>query len=456
MRYLLDDCRLDLDRGQVLRNDGEVFELSQLEREFLTVLIEAKGRVVSAAELMERVWGWKPKHIEHTVASGHRLPVTFTAHRVRNKIERVAANPAHLITCRGMGWRLDQVLNADSAPPVHVRPATTTFTPWSTYAPQRWIARPREELDGHRRLGPGSPLVVMGPRGAGKSWLCARIVQGTMQPGDRLVSISLDSPHRIRTREPDRFMLDFAVDVAEQLNLDDDLIASTWERVGTGTRRMSRYMREHVLPTVSGNLYLLIDPADALTQHGPVPNELFSMLRQWLDGARREPWDKLRVVMAVSMDPILLTTEFRISPFNLAPPVKAGDLDVAQVGELLAQHNLTATTQEASSALAWVGGSPALLRLLAAETAGQGMSVSRYLAQPLDEQSALHQYCEERLTMLRANPELGVTLSELLRGQAASRVELADRLVSAGLLVRDGQRHRISCALYASFFQERL
>ena len=90
------DCRIDLDRQQ-LERDGETIALSAQEVEILRLLLAAEGRVVTREVLLREVWGWRAsatRSVDHAVA------------RLRGKLERDTRKPRHLLTVRGVGYRL--------------------------------------------------------------------------------------------------------------------------------------------------------------------------------------------------------------------------------------------------------------------------------------------------------------------------------------------------------------
>jgi two-component system alkaline phosphatase synthesis response regulator PhoP len=83
---------------QVRRNGEPVF-LTATEFEVLWCLVHAAGRVLTREQILARVWG--PGH--------HGTPRTidnFLA-QLRSKLERDPAEPRHLLTVRGVGYRFE-------------------------------------------------------------------------------------------------------------------------------------------------------------------------------------------------------------------------------------------------------------------------------------------------------------------------------------------------------------
>ena len=93
----LDDLRIDLAAHVVLRA-GETLHLTPTEFKLLARLVRSAGRVVTHRQLLADVWG--PEFTEHT----HYLRLYMA--QLRAKIERDPAEPRHLLTETGVGYRL--------------------------------------------------------------------------------------------------------------------------------------------------------------------------------------------------------------------------------------------------------------------------------------------------------------------------------------------------------------
>lgn len=92
-----DDLRIDLAQRSVQR-DGEPVHLTPTEFNLLARLVRQAGRVVTHRQLLADVWG--PEFTEHT----HYLRLYMG--QLRAKLERNPAEPRHLLTEPGVGYRL--------------------------------------------------------------------------------------------------------------------------------------------------------------------------------------------------------------------------------------------------------------------------------------------------------------------------------------------------------------
>jgi two-component system KDP operon response regulator KdpE len=88
--------RVDLAR-RVITRDGQPVHLTQIEYRLLATLLAHRGKVMTHRELLREVWG--PSHVE----SPHYLRI-YMGH-LRQKLEADPAQPAHLLTEIGVGYR---------------------------------------------------------------------------------------------------------------------------------------------------------------------------------------------------------------------------------------------------------------------------------------------------------------------------------------------------------------
>ena len=92
-----DDLEIVPDEGTVTRG-GEQVHLTKTEFRLLVELAASPGRVFSREVLLERVWGYG--------YFGDGRLVDVHIRRLRTKIEADPANPRHVVTVRGLGYKL--------------------------------------------------------------------------------------------------------------------------------------------------------------------------------------------------------------------------------------------------------------------------------------------------------------------------------------------------------------
>lgn len=85
--------------SRTVQRKGRPVHLSRLEFDLLTTLLSPAGALNTRAELIERLW------------SGRKISDTRTLdthmRRLRIKLEEDPTKPRHLVTVRGVGFRLD-------------------------------------------------------------------------------------------------------------------------------------------------------------------------------------------------------------------------------------------------------------------------------------------------------------------------------------------------------------
>ncbi len=90
--------RMDVER-HVVTVDGEPIQLPLKEFELLELLLRNAGRVLTRGQLIDRIWG--------ADYVGDTKTLDVHVKRLRAKIEPDPARPAHLLTVRGLGYKLE-------------------------------------------------------------------------------------------------------------------------------------------------------------------------------------------------------------------------------------------------------------------------------------------------------------------------------------------------------------
>lgn len=96
-RVVVGELEIDVPGAAVFR-DGEALPLTRTEFKLLVELANMEGRVCSREHLLSKVWGYG--------YFGDSRIVDVHVRRLRLKIERDPACPTHLVTARGLGYRL--------------------------------------------------------------------------------------------------------------------------------------------------------------------------------------------------------------------------------------------------------------------------------------------------------------------------------------------------------------
>jgi DNA-binding response OmpR family regulator len=92
------DVEVEL-RRRVLTRNGSEERLTTHEAGVLGYLIARQGQDVTREELLEKVWGYSPSMQTRTVDN--------QILKLRKKLEEVPADPKHIITVHGVGYRFE-------------------------------------------------------------------------------------------------------------------------------------------------------------------------------------------------------------------------------------------------------------------------------------------------------------------------------------------------------------
>ncbi|MFU8850871.1 response regulator transcription factor [Micromonospora sp. SL1-18] len=92
------DLEISADAGEV-RRAGRPVAITRTEFRLLCELAQHAGKVLSRQQLLQRVWGYD---------TGDERLVDVHVGRLRQKIEEDPGNPRHLVTLRGLGYKLQR------------------------------------------------------------------------------------------------------------------------------------------------------------------------------------------------------------------------------------------------------------------------------------------------------------------------------------------------------------
>lgn len=97
--YQFGSVTVDLRRRILVKDGGPEQRLTTHEAGVLAYLISHRGKDVSREELLERVWGYSPSMQTRTVDN--------QILKLRKKVEDEPADPRHILTIHGKGYRFE-------------------------------------------------------------------------------------------------------------------------------------------------------------------------------------------------------------------------------------------------------------------------------------------------------------------------------------------------------------
>ena len=97
-RYRIGEVELDFKKYEATRK-SEKLELTPLEFQMLKVLIQKKEQVISRNDFLDKIWGEDNMVVSSRTIDSHIA-------NIRKKIEDDPSNPKHILSIRGVGYKL--------------------------------------------------------------------------------------------------------------------------------------------------------------------------------------------------------------------------------------------------------------------------------------------------------------------------------------------------------------
>ncbi len=367
---------VDLNTRQVVRPGGARDLLTTREAALLARLAASPDTVVSSESLLRDVWGraWSGEPTELGV-------VRNTLFKLRQKVERDAATPDHILTVQGEGYRFVPLRSAADMEPER-KPGSATWPltpsrlpapgePWSPAWDVGWSVEARQALEALQ--SPNRPVVLVAPWRGGKSWMLRRLLQG-LTPDDAVVRLDPRAMPPETLTDLERCCELLALIVCEAVGLPEESAEAALSGAGPVPWRLKRWMGRTALPATRGRLVLALEDLDRLST-APIFGDLMATLRSWADDDRA-PWPRLRLLATSAVPVSRLTAKLASSPFNLGITVPLGGLAPQDLTDLAERAHLKLTAEQLSALNASVGRSPYLLRLVLAAALDHGIEAA--------------------------------------------------------------------------------
>lgn len=340
-------------------------------------------------------------------------------------------------------------------------------SPDDPYHPEWYISRASIEsraMDLLRR--PGAPVILWGAERCGKTWLLRKLVsniQAEEGPSARIALIHLDEIVRDKPSDSNQLFRNFGLHLIDAFDSTDDWavewprwLGEAWEQIGGPMRKLKWLVQQRLLPRCQNRLIIAIDGADVMVG-SKFQNDFYGMLRGWSEGSLSSPFDRLRIIMAVSYSPSMLIEEVRQSPFNLTQPLIIDDFSLEELEELSWRYALFWSRNDVRQVFDLVGGHPYLARLIMHTVSQSKTSLIHILDKRTDISKSLFEPFLSRYRSVLAEEKNAITvLRQIDQGSELSRdTRLLHRLERAGLIIRDPARGapRLRCSLYRSLFE---
>lgn len=322
-----------------------------------------------------------------------------------------------------------------------------------------YIERPPVERDCFAEIAkPGALIRVKAPRQMGKTSLMERILHYAHQDlGYRRVSISLQRTDGDRLTNLDDFLQWFCANVADQLELPDQLDDRWSKRLGSKSNCFN-YFERYLLPEINAPLVLGLDEVDRVFDYEAVAKDFFGMLREWNEKGRLLGiWQNLRLVLVHSKE-VYIPLHINESPFNVGMPIELQEFNSAQIQTLIQRHGLTIAPPDRQSLAAMVGGHPHLLRVALYELGRDRITLPELLKTAPTDAGIFSDHLHRHLGNLEKEPSLYAAMKEVVRSPLPVQIGTSEafKLRSMGLVRYQGNAVEPLCDLYRRYFGDRL
>lgn len=322
-----------------------------------------------------------------------------------------------------------------------------------------YIVRPTDAAFTQAVLERDSIVLVKGARQIGKTSLMARSLRAASQAGAGVIWTDMQSFSRSQLETEDTLYLAIAIEMAHQLNLDDDPIES-WRPVLGASTNFERFIRTKVLEQVEGPVVWFLDEVDRLFTL-PYSGDFFGLIRAWHNRRAtrtEESWNRFTVAIGYATEAHLFISDLNQSPFNVGTRLELSDFDVAQVAELNTRYGgPLGTPEEIQRFHALVGGQPYLTRRGLDEIVRNDVPLRELEAKGAHDEGPFGDHLRRLLVALSSDEDLMEEAARVSQGQPPQREESFLRL-RAGGVVRGTSRQdaTLRCGIYGDYLRKHL
>lgn len=337
-----------------------------------------------------------------------------------------ASNPAHIRDARLFA----------KAPSMNNLPS-----PGLPYDRRWYVGRTGEKRAGKYLEVSGTPVVVEGAIGYGKTWFLEHVLEARRGAVPcRTVRVDLAAISRQEPPSLSRVLHAIASQILLGTKQGLEKSATNWSQSRSPQSQFSKALENSDLLR-DHPLLVALDEADAISGFA-FQDDFFGFLRS-LAGERQVPWSNLRLLMTITRSSSSLIRNVHQSPFNLTTPIALQDLEPSGIHQLAILHGLAVTDLDIEELMGMVGGHPYLVRMALYEAASRKKQIRRLLGEA-DFASRLYRDFLRQHHRGEKQADWLHVLQQLLHDpHMPLALEVADELERAGLIVRNSNTLRL-------------
>ncbi|KAA3655064.1 MAG: hypothetical protein DWQ04_33775 [Chloroflexi bacterium] len=320
-----------------------------------------------------------------------------------------------------------------------------------------YIERQSDHDLSYEIVHPGRTITMTGPRQVGKTSLLIRAVHAAKKAHDaQVVYLDLQTVSRDALADQSRFFQELAYLIADELNLELDVVDKAWaSRLAPG-RKLTKLMERVVLAGNERPLILALDEVDRLlltSYHA----DFFGLLRSWHNMRSRSlRWEQFSLLMAISTEPYLLIDDMQQSPFNVGLMLYLDDFSEEQVAELNGRYQSPIPHSQIPTLHQLLNGHPYLTRVAFYTMVKDGLTMDALLKTADTDTSPFAPHLRYQRQMIATAPELRAAMQQVLHDNQCSDEMSRYRLLKAGLIRQRGTAVTCRCDLYRDYFAQTL
>lgn len=405
--------------------------------------VQRNGNNPFTLEQLSEATGLSPNTL--TKVRRRQKPVDFATLETYFATFDLTLEPTDLVapeipTPSGQAW-LSQI-----QPP---RGSLPVGSPYYVYRP------PLERLCFQEILQPGALIRIKAAHQFGKTSLMTQML-GYAQDNELQSSvINLQLVEGKILEQPESFLRWFCGSVAHSLGRPNEL-EKYWDDVFGAGYSCTDYLESFLLPSCDRPLLLMIDSFDELFAYQDVAMDFCGLIRAWYEqaryGGRREVWQKLRLVIAHSME-MELPLNLHQSPFNVGLAIEPLGFDLYQIQEIASRYELSFGEKDAQQLRQLVGGHPYLTQLSLFHLS-QGIKIAQLVDSVTAFDGLFSSHLRRQLNLLEKDPILLKAMVEVAKTPTGIKLHPSQAYTLQGLgLVRFDKQHTVpSCDLYRQYF----
>ncbi len=308
----------------------------------------------------------------------------------------------------------------------------------------------REDYKAYQTLYDNYSLIrIKAPRQYGKTSLLSRLIKVAREKEYQVVALNFQKLDSKQLNVLEKLLYYICRVISKKLHINS---TTDWEEdkeFYAITEVASEYIGS-ILAQIKTPLVLAIDEADKLFEYN-ISNDFFGLVRAWHEESKvDENWNKLKIILSYSTEPLLGVTNINQSPFhNVGLGMELKPFDREQITYLANEaYRLDLSHHDLEKLQKHIGGHPYLTRKVLYEMANENIDLIEALRA-----GRFEEHLRRYKMIFEQNPKLVETIKTIIKGDCPN-TELCYILEATGFIKSAMMNHpTFSSTLYQEFFE---